>query len=96
VSVQGKQAGGVRTWRYAGPVDTLTYQGAESLPGSTFRAQMRAGGEIIGTAEVTFADSAPRPVAATMLFPSSASAVYFTIEAIETLSASDSTIWQEP
>jgi hypothetical protein len=95
-SVQGRQAGDVRTWRYAGPVDTLTYQGAASLPGSTFRAQMRTGGEIVGTAEVNFADSTPHPAAATMLFPSSASAVFFTIEAIETLSASDSTIWQEP
>jgi hypothetical protein len=57
---------------------------------------MRAGGEIIGTAEVTFADSAPHPAAATMVFPTSASAVYFTIEAIEPLSTSDSTIWQAP
>lgn len=95
-SVQGRQVGDVRTWRYAGPVDTLTYQGSASLPGSVFRAQMRVGGEIIGTAEVTFADSTARPASATMLFPTSASAVYFTIGAIETLSAVDSTIWHEP
>jgi hypothetical protein len=94
--VQGRQAGAVRTWRYAGPLDTLTYQAATSLPGSVFKSQMRVGGEIIGTAEVTFADTVPRPASATMLFPTSASAVYFTIEAIETLSAVDSTIWHEP
>lgn len=93
---QGRQVGEVRTWRYASPGDTLTYQGSTSLPGSVFRAQMRIGGDIVGTAEVTYADSTAAPVAATMLFPTSASAVYFTFEAIETLTAVDSTIWHEP
>ncbi len=95
-SVLGMQVADVRTWQYAIRGDTLTYQASTVLPGASLRAEMLAGREIVGTADVAFADSALTPVRATMLFPGSASAVYFTVEAIETLNDIDPAIWDEP
>ena len=57
---------------------------------------MRTGRDVLGTADVVFADSVLTPVSATMLFPSSASAVFFTVNGIETLDETDPDIWNEP
>jgi hypothetical protein len=94
--VLGTQVGDVRTWQYAIRGDTLTYQASTVLPGASLRAEMRTGREIVGTADVAFADSVLTPVSATMLFPGSASAVYFTVRGIETLEETDPNIWDEP
>ena len=95
-SVLGAQVADVRTWQYAIRGDTLTYQASTTLPGASLRAEMRTGRDVLGTADVVFADSVLTPVSATMLFPSSASAVFFTVNGIETLDETDPDIWNEP
>jgi hypothetical protein len=94
-TVSGVAEGGVRTWRYATSVDTLTYR-ARAVPGGTLEAQMRSAGRTVGMVDVAFADSVLRPVSATMVFPGSASAVDFTVVAIDPITVVDPEIWKAP
>ena len=94
--VSGIAEGDVWTWRYAAQGDTLTYRARAVTPGGRLEAQMRSAGRTVGVVEVEFADSVLQPVSATMVFPGSASAVDFTVVAIDPIPAVDPAIWKAP
>jgi hypothetical protein len=94
-SVSGREADQQRAWRYAAAGDTLTYR-AVWTDGTTLSAELRQAGDIVGFVEVEFPDSIMRPASAQMVFPPSASAVFFTVEAIDSLAGVDPQIWREP
>ena len=94
--VSGVVEGDVWTWRYVAAGDTLTYRARAVTPGARLEAQMRSAGRTVGTVEVAFADSVLQPVSATMIFPGSASAVDFTVVAIDPITAVDPEIWKLP
>ncbi len=94
-TVTGSADGNQYRWRYALGSDTLTYAAIRE-PGGTLRADLRRWSDVLGTVEVEFADSTLSPATAQMVFPGSASAVTFTVEAIDTLVTVDPSIWKEP
>jgi hypothetical protein len=93
--LSGREEGTRRLWRYATGLDTLTYRSVRASP-ATLAAEMRHGRELLGTGEVELADSTGLPEKATMLFPGSATAIYFTVRAIEPITSVETDFWQRP
>jgi hypothetical protein len=81
-----------RVWRYANGTTVIDF--VEEL-GSTprLRAELRRNGRIVGQTDVRLDSTATRPLEATMAFPADASQFAFTVEAIDTVAAFDSTTW---
>ena len=91
----GRVEGDLHQWRYALAGDTLTYA-VQQRPGGTFAADLRQFSNVIATVSVAYADSTLQPVTAQMVFPGSASTVIFSVQAIDTLTTVDESIWREP
>jgi hypothetical protein len=94
-AVSGRMTDSTRVWRYVRGLDTLTYLAVEGLSG-TLAAEMVRGKELLGTAEVELTGSTDEPQKATMLFPSEATIVLFTVQAIEPLTSMAEDIWRRP
>lgn len=94
-AVTGRVDSTTRSWRYERALDTLTYQATEGSP-ATLAAEMRRAGKLLGTVDVELSDTTGQPRKATMLFPGSATIVYFTVRAIEPLTSVERDIWQRP
>ena len=93
-AITGREEGNRRLWRYARGLDTLTYRSVRASP-ATLAAEMRHARELLGTAEVELADNG-LPEKATMLFPGSATAIYFTVRAIEPITTVEAEFWRRP
>jgi hypothetical protein len=94
-AVSGRHSGATRVWRYTRGLDTLTYLAVDGMSG-TLSAELVRGRELLGTVEAELGRSTDEPVKATMLFPSEATIVLFTVQAIEPLTSVAEDIWQRP
>lgn len=83
-----------RLWRYALPVDTMTYL-EEQTSDRVLRMQMRHRGSLLGTVD-TQLEPGGAPTGSIMRFPASASLFIISVVGIEPLGAVDPTIWLEP
>jgi hypothetical protein len=90
----GRVEGDHYQWRYALAGDTLTYAVERQL-GGTFAADLRQLSKVVASVSVAY-DSTLRPATAQMVFPESASTVIFSVQAIDTLTTVDESIWREP
>lgn len=94
-AVFGRSSGQQAVWRYAAGADTLTYVGTTTAP-ATLRAELRRAGDVVGTVEVEFVDSLGVPGSSRIAFPSTASTILFSLEAVDTLITVDPQIWRRP
>jgi len=94
-TVYGRETNGERVWQYALAGDTLTYvvrRGTEYR----FQAEMRRLDDLVGTVDVSFADSVGIPSEATMNFPGSATIFQLIVDNVESLDSFDSQVWRRP
>lgn len=94
-AITGRPLPTERAWRYAFNGDTLTYVITTS-ESRRLRALFRRGGNVIGTVETEFEESAQWPTRATVLFPRSGALFLMTVQEVEPLAQVDSSIWEEP
>jgi hypothetical protein len=92
--VRARETGGRRTWQVAAGSDTLTYD--MGGPRTGLSLEMRQAGTLVGTAEVEFEEGTTDPRRARIVFPSSASIIVFSVEAIEPIGEVDPEIWRRP
>jgi hypothetical protein len=94
-AVYGRETELQRTWMYVMDGDSLSYVVSR---GSEYRleAEMRRQGDVIGTVELTFADSVGNPREAMMTFPQTATLFGLDVQGIEILEAVDPEVWRRP
>ncbi len=94
-TVAGRETDGSRVWQYASGGDTLSYVVTR---GTEYRlqAEMRRFNDLIGTVELSYADTANTPREATMSFPGSATIFQLVVEGVESLDSLGSEIWKRP
>lgn len=93
-AVTGVASAPRRVWRYALPVDTMTYL-EERASARVLRMQMQHRGRLLGRVD-TQLDPAGAPIGSTMRFPASASAFIISVVGVEPLESIDPAIWQKP
>jgi hypothetical protein len=94
-TVYGREIDGNRVWQYALAGDTLSYVVSRGVE-FRLQAEMRRLDELIGTVELSYADSARTPREATMSFPGSATIFQLIVEGVESLDSFGSEVWRRP
>ncbi len=93
--VSGRQAPGLRLWRFASAVDTMTF--ALYLDrGPLLQGEIRRDGRAVGTVETRFDPETGQPTEGTMRFPHRAALFSITVNGISPMSEVDASIWKEP